>query len=438
MANEDTSMRWSLPRMFQSFVRAEAAGGILLLACAVAALIWANSPFSDAYFHLWEIPFSIGIGEAALSLDLHHWINDGLMAVFFFVVGLEIKREMLIGELSSARKAALPVMAAVGGMIAPALLYLIPNAGTAGASGWGIAMATDIAFSLGVLALLGSRVPLAVKVFLTALAIADDLGAVLVIAVFYTESIFWTGLLAGGLLFALLIVMNRSGIAHPAFYAVVGIGLWLALLSSGIHATIAGVLLATTIPARRRIDAPAYADRIRAHLATFSAGSREGVSELTEEQLDAVHAVEEASEHVQTPLLRLEHGLHPWVAFVIMPVFALANAGVAFTGDVASMFAHPVTIGVMLGLVLGKQLGVTLFAWLSVRLGLAVLPEGVTWRQIYGAAWLCGIGFTMSIFIAGLAFADPALLDFAKVGIFAASLISGLGGWLVLSRTRSA
>lgn len=433
--DELSSPGLALPRMFQRFFQAEATGGVLLLGCAVVALVWANSPLSPSYFHFWEIPLAVGLGEWILSMSIHHWINDGLMAVFFFVVGLEIKRELMVGELSSARKAALPVAAAVGGMIAPALVYLMLNAGTEASSGWGIAMATDIAFSLGVLALLGSRVPVALKIFLAALAIADDLGAVLVIAVFYTASISWTALGIGAVLFGLLIVMNLAGVARPSVYAVVGLGLWLAFLSSGVHATIAGVLLATTIPANRRIDAAAFVDRTRGMLDRFSSPSYTG--NLTEEQRDALHAIEEASEHVQTPLSRLEHGLHPWVAFVIMPVFALANAGVAFRGDIASLMGHPVALGVLLGLVLGKQLGVTAFAWLAVRLGFAELPEGVTWRDIYGVAWLCGIGFTMSIFIAGLAFAEPSLLDYAKVGIFAASFLSGLGGWLILSRRRS-
>lgn len=383
-----------LLRPFQTFFGLESASGILLLLAAVIALIWANSPFAASYFSIWEIPVTVGVGEFALSKTLHHWINDGLMSIFFFVVGLEIKREILMGELASPKKAALSVVAAIGGMLVPAAIYALINMGTAGASGWGIPMATDIAFAVGVLALLGSRVPLALKVFVTAVAIVDDLGAVMVIALFYTAEIAWSALALAAIVFVALILVNRLGIRSVPAYALFGIVLWFAFLKSGIHATIAGVLLAMTIPASQV-----------------------------------------ATEQSQTPLTRLEHTLHPWVAFFIMPVFALANAGVALGGEIGATLTSPVTLGVILGLFFGKQIGILAAAWISTRTGLAVLPSGVNLRQIWGVSMLCGIGFTMSLFIAGLAFADAALLDSAKVGILAASLLSGAIGGLVLVRS---
>ncbi len=421
-------------RPFQRFFEQEAAGGILLLVCAVIALLWANSPFSESYFGLWETLVTVGVGGFVISKPLLLWINDGLMAIFFFVVGLEIKREVLVGELSSPKAAALAVAAAFGGMVVPAALYTLLNAGTDGASGWGIPMATDIAFALGVLALLGSRAPLALKVFLTALAIVDDLGAVLVIALFYTAEISWGALGAGAGVLVALVAANRLRIQRPAVYVVLGIALWVAFLKSGIHATVAGVLLALTIPARRRLDTHEFLARGNELLRVFARDVRPGKTEPSTDQRDALHALEVTCRHAETPLIRMEHALHGWVAFLIIPLFALANAGVALGGDLGAAFGNRVTLGIVLGLFVGKQIGVTGFAWLAVRLGWAALPAGVTWRQIYGVSFLCGIGFTMSLFIANLAFAEAALLDSAKVGILTASLVAGLGGWLVLTR----
>lgn len=438
-----TSLPGSTPRhpvirAFQSFIQIEAAGGILLLGCAVAALIWANSPLQSSYTELWDVVLTVGAGSFAISKPLLLWINDGLMAIFFFVVGLEIKREVLVGELASPKQAALPLAAAAGGMIAPALFYAGLNVGSPGITGWGIPMATDIAFALGVLALLGSRAPLALKIFLTALAIVDDLGAVLVIAFFYTAELSWEALAVAGVFVIALVAANRLGIRRPLVFMLLGIGLWIAVLKSGIHATIAGVVLALTIPARRRIDARSFLDHGRNLLGQFAEDTEPGRAEPTPRQQDVIHALEESCEAVETPLQRLEHSLHPWVAFFIMPVFALANAGVSLSGDMLSVaLGSTVTIGVIAGLVLGKQIGVTLFAWIAVRLGWAEMPAGVGWRQIYGVAWLTGIGFTMSLFIGGLAFADPVMLDSAKIGILVASLISGIGGWLLLSRRGS-
>jgi NhaA family Na+:H+ antiporter len=427
--------RVTLLRPFQEFFRLEVAGGILLISCAVVALAWANSPWSESYFELWQMTVTAGAGSLVISKPLLLWINDGLMAIFFFVVGLEIKREVLVGELSSPKQAALPLVAAVGGMVVPALVYVAFNVGTPTAQGWGVPMATDIAFALGVLALLGSRAPLALKIFLTALAIVDDLGAVLVIALFYTAEISWGSLIvAAGFLLA-LVAMNRFGVRRTAIYVVLGVGLWVAFLKSGVHATIAGVLLALTIPARRKIDASGFRERAQELIGLFAQDVQPGQSEPTADQRDAVHALEESCEHIETPLARMEHALHGWVAFGIMPVFALANAGVAFGSDVWAAFGASVTLGVLFGLFAGKQVGVLFFSWLAVRMGWAVMPAGITWRHIYGISCLTGIGFTMALFIANLAFLDAAVLDQAKIGIFAASVLAGLVGWLVLRKT---
>lgn len=421
-----------LVRPFETFFGLESASGILLLATAAAALVWANSPWSESYVHLWETYVTVGGGALELSKSLHHWINDGLMAVFFFVVGLEIKREVLVGELASPRQAALSVAAAVGGMVVPALLYVAVNAGGPGAAGWGIPMATDIAFALGVLALLGSRVPVALKVFVTAVAIVDDLGAVLVIALFYTAELNLMALAAAGVVMVLLLGLNRGGIRTAAPYALLGVVLWVALLKSGVHATLAGVLLALTIPASRRVDAPAFLARARSYLEEFAEDVREGQTAPTADQRDALHSLESAAEDLQTPLTRLEHILHPWVAFFVMPVFALANAGVALGGGASLLDAVP--LGIVLGLVAGKPVGILLSAWLAVRLGWAELPAGTGWTHLLGVGLLCGIGFTMSLFIAGLAFPTPELLDSAKLGILAASALAGVGGGLLLVR----
>lgn len=420
-----------LLRPFQEFARLEAGSGVLLLICTVLALVWANSPFAPAYHHLWATQVTVGFGGFILSKDLLHWINDGLMAVFFFVVGLEIKREVIAGELSSFRKAALPVVAALGGMVVPAALYFLLNLGRPTVRGWGIPMATDIAFALGLLALLGSRAPTSLKVFLTAFAIADDIGAVLVIAAFYTESIMWTSLAAGLGLLVLLVLANLAGVRHPLVYALLGTCLWVAFLKSGIHATVAGVLLAMTIPASTRIDPREFVRRGRQLLDDFERAEigRDDTGAAAERQA-ALHTLEQASEYVQTPLQRLEHGLHPWVSYLIMPLFALANAGVSLSGG--SGLENPVSLGIILGLVLGKPVGITLFAWIAVRSGLTALPLDLSWRQIHGAAWLGGIGFTMSLFIAGLAFGPSAELPSAKLGILTASAVAGVTGYLLL------
>lgn len=421
-----------LLRPFQQFFQTEASSGLVLLFCAVIALWWANSPWGSSYFRLWETPIAIRFGEQALTLSLKHWINDALMAIFFLVVGLEIKREVLTGELSSIKQSMLPVAAAIGGMVLPAGIYAVLNAGTPAIRGWGIPMATDIAFSLGVLALLGSRVPLGLKVFLTAFAIVDDIGAVLVIALFYSHQISWLALGIGGAILLLLMCANRMGARNPLLYIVLGLGLWLAFLLSGVHATVAGVLLAFTIPATARIDARQFLTTGKDTLEQFEEATPEdGLVVSNETQQSAVHTLEEACEQVQTPLQRMEHALHPMVVFFIMPLFALANAGVNWSSGLDTL-TNSLTLGVVLGLIFGKQIGITLFSWASVKMGLSALPAGVTWRHVYGVSWLGGIGFTMSLFIAELAFRTNGNLEMAKVGILTASLIAGIGGYLLL------
>jgi Na+:H+ antiporter, NhaA family len=424
-------------RPFQYFADKASSGGILLIAAAIVALVWANSPWGESYTGLWGTELSVGLGPFSIEEDLTHWINDGLMAVFFLVVGLEIKREILVGELSSPRRAALPLAAAIGGAVLPALIYVAINFGTEGVSGWGIPMATDIAFALGVLALLGERAPLGLKVFLTALAIVDDILAVLVIALFYTSDVSWGALGLGAVFLVALVAANLGGVGKPLPYALLGIGLWLCFLESGVHATIAGVILAMTVPASSYIDTGVFLKRSRGLLDRFEhAGERGGDPVLAnEERQGTLHALNRANEDVEPPLQELEHALHPWVVFAIMPLFALANAGVLLGEDFTSTLLNPVSVGIVAGLLLGKQVGITLFAWLAVKSGISEMPQRVTWLHIYSAGWLSGIGFTMSLFISDLAFAESSLLDVAKVGILTASLIAGIVGWSIIRRT---
>lgn len=424
-------------RLVVRFIHEEATGGLLLLLCALIALLWANSPWGESYFSLWETLLTVQLGPFLLEKPLLLWINEGLMGLFFFVVGLEIKRELLVGALSSPRKAMLPLVAAVGGMLVPALIYALLNGGQPTLRGWGIPMATDIAFSLGVLTLLGARAPLSLKVFLLALAIVDDMGAVLVIALFYSHDVAASYVLLGLGLVALAGALGRLGIRHPGAYLALGGVVWWAFLESGVHATVAGVLLAFTIPARNRMDLRSFVALGREILseldrANTSLGAHDREREARRQA--AVSALELACREVEPPLQRLERVLHPWVVFLVMPLFALANAGVAldFTGFAG--LVSPVSVGVALGLLVGKPVGITLFSWLAVRLGLATLPAELTWRHIAGVGLLGGIGFTMALFIAQLAFPafDGAELDQAKIGILTGSLLAGLAGWAVL------
>ncbi len=421
------------------FINEEAYGGIFLIIATIVAMIWANSSFYDSYHYIWH-DYKVGFvwGDIDMVASLHHWINDGLMALFFFVVGLEIKREIMGGELSSIKKASLPIAAAIGGMIVPALLYVFVTVNYPDyINGWGIPMATDIAFALGLLAMLGNRVPLNLKIFLTALAIADDLGAVMVIALFYTESIDFNELLYAGLAIVVLIIANLAGIRRTLFYALIGFaGVWIAFIYSGVHATIAGVLIALTIPARTKIGETAYIDKLTDYLQKFKNENPDNKSTLlTKGQVNVISEIQALSDKAHTPLQKLEHTLHPITAYFILPVFALSNAGVHIDGRVIDMLIHPISLGIIAGLVLGKFLGISLLSKLVVKFKIAELPQGVTWRHIYGVAFLAGIGFTMSMFISDLAFKNEEFKQIAKVGIMAASIISAVIGMVWLSMT---
>jgi NhaA family Na+:H+ antiporter len=391
--------------IFQRFFRTETLGGLVLLGFGLAALAIANSPLSEAYNHVWEIPLTLGIAPHELSLSLHDWINDGLMAVFFLLVGLEIKRELLAGELASARQAALPIACAIGGMVVPALIYLVFNLRGLGAHGWGIPMATDIAFALGALNLIAPQAPIGAKVLLTALAIVDDMGAVLVISLFYSQGIVWSALGGAAVTLLVLIGFNLFGIRRLWPYLLVGVVLWCFVHASGMHATIAGVALAFTIP-----------------MALTSKGQQE-----------TVFALDRTSEGVTAPVLRLEHALHNFSAFVVMPLFAFANAGVKID---MSLQHSEIGFGILAGLLFGKPLGIMMFALLAVKTGIASLPQAVNWRSLLGYAFLAGIGFTMSLFIAMLAFDDMASVDAAKRGIIAGSLLAGVAGAVMLRSSR--
>jgi NhaA family Na+:H+ antiporter len=416
--------------IFQRFFRTETVGGLILLAFGLAALAIANSPFAKVYDHLWEIPLTLGIVDHQLSLSLHGWINDGLMAVFFLLVGLEIKRELLAGELSSARQAALPIACAIGGMVVPAVVFLMFNFGGIGSHGWGIPMATDIAFALGTLNLIAPKAPIGAKVLLTALAIVDDMGAVLVIALFYSEPIMWSALGGAAVTLLVLIGFNVVGVRHIWPYLLGGVVLWYFVHASGVHATIAGVALAFTIPTRARINAMEFSREARSLLDDFDGTETGDFLVLTSKgQQEALFSLERASEGVTAPVLRLEQVLHNFSAFVVMPLFAFANAGVKI--DLSTQHIE-IGLGVLAGLVLGKPVGIMMAALITVKTGIARLPQAVSWRSLFGYACLAGIGFTMSLFVTMLAFADSALVDAAKRGIIVGSLVAGVAGVVML------
>jgi NhaA family Na+:H+ antiporter len=422
--------------IFQQFSRIQASGGILLMITTVIAILLANSPWAHGFFQLWETNVAILVGDFSLSEHLLGWINDGLMALFFFVVGLEIKRELIAGELSSLKQAALPVMAAIGGMLVPAGIYFILNAGTDRVSGWAIPMATDIAFTLGLLTILGRRIPLSLRIFFTALAIADDIGAVLVIAIFYSENIVWSSLIAGGIILLILILFNRSGIRDPIPYALLGVGLWFTFLEAGIHPTIAAVLLAMTIPARSEVTKQAFQAQCVSVLGGFNPSDTDIEADvLSSRQQAAAETLETIAERIQNPAQRLERVLSPWAAYLVLPLFALANAGIIFGGNLADVLTTPTSLGISLGLLIGKPLGISLFSWLAVKTRLAELPSRVNWKQLISATPLAGIGFTMSIFIASTAFDEVAILSNAKLSIITGSLLSAIIGLGMLSLT---
>lgn len=416
------------------FIHLEYTSGIVLLFSVIIAIVWANSGWHELYHHIWEIDFSVGFDTYILKHPLHIWINDGLMAIFFFVIGLELKREFMDGELSSFRKAVLPMSAALGGMIVPALIYFVINKGTDADHGWGIPMATDIAFALALLSMAGKHVPTSVKVFLSALAVADDLGAVLVIAFFYTSGVNFAALGIAGVFLVVLIAGNRLGVRSSMFYLLLGIGVWIGFLLSGVHATIAGVLVAFTIPAVTKIDEVIYSSNLKKLTYEFEKEIPSNSSLTTPAQHQTIQHVKTLSMAAETPLQKIEHALHPWVAFGIMPIFALANSGIVIGADFLTSIINPVSIGVTAGLVVGKFVGILLFTWLMVKTGASVLPEGANWRHITGVALLGGIGFTMSLFISGLAFNNPVFVDQAKYGILIASIVAGVMGSLVLRK----
>ncbi len=420
---------------FEEFIHRQTTSGMLLMATAILALVLANSALAGFYADLQHMMISISIGSWSLDKSLHHWVNDGLMALFFFVVGLELKREILVGELADVRKAALPMVAAVGGMIVPALIYLAFNPAGDAARGWGIPMATDIAFAIGALVLLAHRVPRALITFLVALAIVDDLGAVAVIAIFYTDTLVYDALFIALALFGLLVVFNLAGIRKISPYAIVAVFLWYFLLKSGVHATIAGVLGAFTVPAVPKYDPGRFSQQMKNLIARFDKSYEPGKSIMNNvEMRSVVQTLENGILRVEAPLQRLEHAWHLPVAFLVVPIFALFNAGIPLEMDsLGEMLAHPVTLGIGFGLIAGKFIGITLTSWIAIKLGIAQLPPEVRFSQIAGVSLLAGIGFTMAIFIAELGFASqPDYLLMAKTGILIASLLAGIGGYIWL------
>lgn len=438
MKNQPSSPIHKITEPIQKFIQNEKASGIVLGISVILALILANSPLSEAYHHFFNHKLGFQFdGQSYLEYSIHHWINDGLMAVFFFVVGLELKREIVAGELSNPRQAMLPILAAVGGMVVPAAIYIAFNPTGEQHSGWGIPMATDIAFALGVLYLLGDKIPLSLKVFLTALAIVDDLGAVLVIALFYTSDISTTNLMIGLTILLIMYLGNKLGVRNVLFYTILGIGgVWTAFLLSGVHATIAAVLAAFTIPADVRLKESIFIKRINNHLDEFkSVDINDSIPTLTNEQLHILEKVKVDTDHAIPPLQKLEHSLHPLVSFIIIPIFALANAGISILDiEFDQLMNTNVALGVALGLFAGKIIGVFGFTWLGVKLKVSPMPKSMNYKNLFGLSLLATIGFTMSLFVTELAFTEEIYKIQAKVGIFITSIIGGILGYMVLKR----
>ncbi|CAH0990502.1 Na(+)/H(+) antiporter NhaA [Sinobacterium norvegicum] len=419
---------------FDEFIHRQSTSGLILMASAIIALILANTAFAAQYDELLKTYFKLSFGDFELKLSLQHWINDGLMAYFFMLVGLELKREFLVGELADIKQATLPIMAAIGGMLVPATFYAFFNVGGVGAAGWGIPMATDIAFAVGIISLMGNSVPRSLVTFLVALAIVDDLGAIAVIAVFYTEQLNLVAAAWVGIFTFALVAMNFGGIRRTGPYMIIGVFLWFALLKTGVHATLAGVIVAFATPAMPRFDVRAFSTRVERSAGRIIDSAKSGVNIMRNDELRAhIQTLKNGIHLSQAPLQRMEHSLHMPVTYLIVPLFALANAGIpvsAFGGDVSLM--NDVTFGVIIGLVFGKLIGVAGATWIGKSLGLGALPKGCSMLHIVGVALLAGIGFTMSIFIAELAFAGSEQLVLAKGGIIIASLISGIAGFVVL------
>ena len=419
----------------QKFIHKEASGSRVLLICILLGLIWINIPFGDSYTNFWNIYIGFEIGNYDFHQSLLHWINDGFMAIFFFLIGLELKRELIVGGLTDLKEASLSIIAALGGMIFPAVIYLIFNPiGSEGIHGWGISMSTDIAISLGILALFSYNIPRKLKLLLTSIAIIDDLGAILIIAIFYSSSIQWIFLLVSGLIVGLLLVFNKLGIRNNSMYIIPGILLWFFVFQSGIHATLSGILLAITIPATKRIDIQEFHDMTDKTLGYIKdIDLQEGDSIVYSRYKAVIQALENGFRNIQTPLEILEHKIINWVAFLIVPLFGLANSGINFWTLDGSSFSVNVFLGVFLGLLIGKPLGMLSFSFFYSKTKFFKLPTNVNWLQLVGIGFLAGIGFTMSNFIAGLAFSDASsFLDTAKIAILLASIISAIIGYLVL------
>ena len=417
---------------FERFLRRQSSGGILLLIAAIIAMVWSNSSYADVYFDIWDKELTFGHGSFRVSEPLIRWVNDGLMAIFFFVVGLEIKREVMAGELSTIKDVIMPLTAAIGGMVVPAIIFVLVVVDTEMSKGWGIPMATDIAFSLGILSLLGSKVPLGLKVFLTALAIVDDIGAILIIAFFYSNDIQWVYLQLAAGLFLLLLIFNYFDLRIITLYVIVGLFVWFCFLKSGVHPTVAGVLVALTIPVRRKIKMQDFIEQTKSSLIKFeNAKWPDSKVLLGKEQMSEVDCIAESVKKVQSPVQSLENSLSDFTANLVMPIFALANASIVIVGNEFNLL-NRVTLGVGLSLLLGKVAGVSLFSWLSVSLGWAQLPTGVSWTQIIGVGFLAGIGFTMSLFVTNLAYDDASVINASKIGIVIGSLLAGMIGFIIL------
>ena len=418
-------------RPAQQFFDKEASSSILLISATAIALIWVNSSIGETYHSFWHTHISFTFGHFHISKTLLHWVNDGLMSLFFFTVGLEIKREILVGELATPKKALLPVIAALGGMIVPALIYAGVNFGLPTIHGWGIPVATDIAFALGAVAVFGRKLPVGLRIFLAAFAIADDLGAVVIIAIFYTKEIVWSNLIISLFLIFGLAAANFFWIRQTLIYAILGLAVWFFVLGSGVHPTIAGVIVSFFVPARGRYDTDNFLQNVKKITEKFECEEQScGYSILlNQEHLYAVQALELACHDVETPLQRLMHALHPWVAFLILPLFAMGNTGLIFRGIVFSeAVSNPVILGIIFGLVVGKPIGILLFSYLSVKTGIASLPQEVRWSHIFGGAMLGGIGFTMSLFLSELSFTDPHIIDYARIAILTGSILSAIFG----------
>lgn len=424
--------------MLHSFLESQTSGGLVLLICTVIALVVANVPALQHLQELWHIEAGFSIGNFKIEMSVMHWINDALMAVFFFVVGLEIKREMLVGELSSVKKATLPIFAALGGMLVPAAIYAIFNHGTPTSNGWGIPMATDIAFAVGVISILGKRCPSALKIFLLALAIVDDLGAIIVLALFYPShelNFVFMGLAL--VVFLILILFNKMKVNSPYVYMMFGLVLWYFVFRSGIHATIAGVLLAITIPSKTTINEVRFFVKVKHLLEKFKENGNSEVEVLANpKQMEVIHDINEEVDAINPLMHRFESALHPISHFLIIPLFALANAGVTLDGSILQMSPMPAVVpGIFFGLLLGKPIGITLFSYISVKTRLAELPGGVPWKQIFAIGMVAGIGFTMSIFVDNLAFSDPVHLNLGKAAILVTSFVSAICGMLAVLLT---